>query len=344
MVSAASRPNTAPGCFCVMRARARVPGGTVAAVVTSPAPTSSVERAGDDRVQVHDPGRYATAPLLEDDLAVAGPIAAVLLDAIAARAAVDDVGAAADRADRVVPRPPRIRSRPKPPTSVSLPSPPMSVSSPRPPSISSAPRPPTRRSSPVRPKRASTPAAAVEAVAAAGALEEVVAAAPGQPVGAVRADDPLVRVGPGAARVAQLAALHLLVRGRTLDDLVVPRDAARAEDVGEAGDRRRRGAGRPVGDRLAAEEPDTPGVEAPARVGLDGRRRQVGDVDASHRSRRGSSRRRPRACRCPPRRRGSRRRGRRPARACRRRRRRRGSPTRCRRGRRCRGRRARAVR
>ena len=39
--SAASRPNTTPGAFWVMRARARVPGGTVARVVTSPGPTSS---------------------------------------------------------------------------------------------------------------------------------------------------------------------------------------------------------------------------------------------------------------------------------------------------------------
>ena len=41
---------------------------------------------------------------LEHDLAVAHAVAAVLLDAVAARAAVDDVGAAADRADRVVAR------------------------------------------------------------------------------------------------------------------------------------------------------------------------------------------------------------------------------------------------
>jgi hypothetical protein len=39
--SAGSNPNTTPGAFCLTRARARAPSGTVAAVVTSPSPTSS---------------------------------------------------------------------------------------------------------------------------------------------------------------------------------------------------------------------------------------------------------------------------------------------------------------
>ena len=103
VASAASRPKTTPGCFCVIRARARAPGrhgrprGDVAGADVL------VERAAHDRVQVHGPGRYGTAAL-EHDLAVARAVAAVLLDAVAAGPAVDDVGAAADRADRVVAR------------------------------------------------------------------------------------------------------------------------------------------------------------------------------------------------------------------------------------------------
>src|SRR5262245_38857171 len=203
VASAASRPNTAPGCFCVMRARARVPGGTVAAVVTSPVPTSSASARATIAFRsmtgtLRDrPGR------LEHDLAVAGPVAAVLLDPVASRAAVDDVCAAADRADRVVAGPGEDPVAPE-------------AADERVAAVAADQRVVAAaaldRVGAETAGEAIVPGPAEEGVhapaadqpvVAARALEEVVAAAPGQPVAAVRADDALVGVGAPAARVAQ---------------------------------------------------------------------------------------------------------------------------------------------
>src|SRR5512133_2482321 len=176
-----------------MRARARAPAGTVACVVRSPEPTSSArarrtsgsssvnsipisgmvgacERTVGGTRRRRDPScgvagrtssphmtrpRRARHAFSEHDLAVANTVAAVLLDAVAAGTAVDDVGAAADLV-RAVAADDRVVAAPALELVAAEPAVEAVVAG--------------------APEERVAPAAADEVVVAAGALEEVVAA------------------------------------------------------------------------------------------------------------------------------------------------------------------------